>query len=144
MKKFALVLCLASAPAMACNQGDLTGRWSLFVQDFSCLMTVQADGKVSAGQCIQMPEDPDRSNTRASVRGRLKVQSDCRVTGRLNTKDRELRDVRMNFGQTRLGPSAESWIGQAYVGRTSSPAFNIGDDMIVSGEYSRFDAVYVN
>ena len=144
MKKMVLLLSLASAPAMACNQGDLAGRWNLFVEDFSCLMTVQQSGKVNAGQCVQMGEDPDDAKSREAVRGNLKVQPDCRVTGQLNTEDRDGRDLKLKIGQSRLGQSSGVWQGVIFVGRTSSPAFNLGDDVIVSGEYARIGAVLVD
>lgn len=143
-KSLLLAGLVMAAPAWSCNQGDLAGRWNLFVEDFSCLMTVQPDGRVTAGQCQQMGEDPDDRATRDPVRGRLKMQADCRVTGRLNTARGDGRDVRLVFGQTRLATDLRTWHGLTYVGVGSSPAFDLGNDDSVSGEYRRFSAVYID
>ncbi len=135
---------ILASPAWACNQGDLAGRWNLFVEDYSCSLTVQPDGRVNGGQCQQMGEDPDDRTTKDAVRGRLRMQNDCRVTGRLNTTNREGRDIRLTFGQTRLSPDAQSWHGLVFVGAGSSPAFDLGNDDIVSGDFRRFSAVYID
>jgi len=144
MKKIAAALCLASAPAMACNQGDITGRWNFMVQDFSCLMTFAADGKITGGNCLQMAEDPSNAGNREPIRGRLKMQADCRVTGKLNTTDREGRKIVLSFGQTRMALSRETLLGLVHVGRGPSGGLNVpGADETITGDYERFLAVFV-
>ena len=112
---------MAALPAWSCNQGDLTGRWNLFYEDFSCLMTVQPDGRVTAGQCLQLAEDPDRAGNRDAVRGRLKVQADCRVTGDLGALH-----------------------GIVYVARGEGSGIDIGSPETFSGDYANFSAVLVD
>ena len=145
MRKAILITGLMAAlPAWSCNQGDLTGRWNLFYEDFSCLMTVQPDGRVTAGQCLQLAEDPDRAGNRDAVRGRLKVQADCRVTGKLNTTDRDNRKVRLSFGQTRMTGDLAALHGIVYVARGEGSGIDIGTTETFSGDYANFSAVLVD
>ena len=135
---------MAALPAWSCNQGDLTGRWNLFYEDFSCLMTVQPDGRATAGQCLHLAEDPDEAGSRNPVRGRLTMRADCRVTGRLNTRDRDDRSVRLTFGQTRMSQDALALHGVVHVGRSSGQGIDIGSPDTLDGEYANFTAVLVD
>ena len=111
MRKFAVVLCLVSTPALACNLGDLAGNWNMLFDDYSCQLTVATDGKIGKGQCIQMPLTPDASATRSAARGRLKMLANCRVTGSFNITNRAGNRIKVSVSQSRLGSDHQYWQG---------------------------------
>ena len=143
MKKAALAICLIASATFACNQGDLEGRWNMLFADMSCEFTVQANGKVSKGNCLQLAEDPADSGVRNPVRGKLSVLASCRVTGTLNTDNRENRDIKLKIGQSRLGQGLEHWHGPVWVGvRVAQGIDGFGSGPEFTGEYAKFSAVY--
>lgn len=144
MKKSALAICLIASPTFACNPDDLAGRWNMLFADMSCEFTVQANGRVSRGNCLQLAEDPADSGVRNPVRGKLSVQSSCRVTGTLNTENRESKDIKLKIGQSRLGQGLEYWHGLVWVGVRAAQGidgFGSGPEFI--GDYARFSSVYM-
>lgn len=144
MRKLALALTLVSAPALACDQAGLAGRWNLMFDDKSCEMTVEADGRVKKGSCSHMADDPEGTIVKNPVRGRLKVLSACRVSGSLKTENREGTELRMLVGPSRLGVGLEHWHGLVWVGRKNSNSIEgFGPSDEYTGDYTRFSAVYI-
>ena len=147
MKKFAVALCLVSTPAASCNVEDLAGNWNMLFEDYSCQLTVAADGKIGKGQCAQMALTPDATATRSPARGRLKMLANCRVTGSFNMTNRAGTRLKVSISQSRLGLDNLYWqgllsqqnldepfdFGPVFGGSEGSDAGNL--------EYSNFSAV---
>lgn len=144
MRKLAIALCLVSSPVLACNQGDLVGRWNLFVGEYSCELVVDPNGRVNRGQCVHMAETATGAVARNPVRGRLTMQNACRITGNLNSVNREDRDIKLTIGQSRMGPNLDYWQGLAHVGvKSGSGLIGIVEPEYTSAGYETFSAVYI-
>ena len=147
MKKLAIVFCLVSAPVFSCNLNDLSGRWNMVFDEFSCELTVASNGKINKGQCVHMPyPDPDAAVTRSAVRGRLKMLANCRVTGKLSTKTRNGDELKVAIGQSRLGSDHNYWQGLLYQDprrefEDLGPLFGEEAAVVNDGKYSSFSAV---
>jgi hypothetical protein len=149
MKKLVLAFLMFSTPALSCELNNLAGRWNIFFDQFSCLMTIANTGKITMGQCTHMPyPDPTAQAVRNPVRGRLRMPADCRVTGKMETVVRNSASLTMVIGQSRLSSDYQHWQGLGFVEVDASivklgPLFGGSDVNTNPGEYVQFSAVRV-
>ena len=148
MKRFILAGLMFATPAVSCELNDLAGRWNIYFDQFSCLLTISNTGKISKGQCTHMPyPNPAEQAVRNPGRGRLKVLSDCRVTGKVETETRGNGSLKMTISQSRLSGDYQHWEGLGFLEVDTSivdlgPLFGGSDrDTSSPGEYVQFSAL---
>lgn len=110
MKKITLLLAILSGPAYACDMSDVAGKWNLFFEQASCNLVIANDGKVVRSSCKYGLEDPES----IPIKGRLKMQVGCRITGKLRldyiSPFGELSN-KIAIGQSRVNLDMGFWTG---------------------------------